>query len=298
VVPGEHLVGALAGLHDLHVAGHLLGQQVERHHVVAHHRLAHGGNGAGQRLEHIGRGDVDRVVLGAETVGHDPGEAELVALLAAEGLEADAERGQTALSGLGQHADDQARVEPAGQQHTDRHVGHHAPIDRQPQGPFDGLDPFLPAPLGRRVCAARGGVPVDRLLPAAVGFEHQHRGRCQLPHAPQQGAGAGHDGVEREVVVQRHRIDLRVDASPGEQPRHGRREAQGPGDLGVVERFDAQPVAAQHGPAAVPLHDAEREHTDEFVDEAGAPVVVCLQHHLAVAGGEEAVAGRFQLGAQ
>ena len=40
VVAGEDLVGALAGLHDLHVLRHLLAQQVEGDAVVAHHRLA------------------------------------------------------------------------------------------------------------------------------------------------------------------------------------------------------------------------------------------------------------------
>jgi hypothetical protein len=68
--------------------------------------------------------------------------------------------------------------------------------------------------------------------------------------------------------------------------------------LGHVQRFDAQPVAAEQHPAAVPLDDREREHALEAVDEAVTPVVVGLGKHLGVAVREEAVAVAGQLTAQ
>ena len=62
------------------------------------------------------------------------------------------------------------------------------------------------------------------------------------------------------------------------------------GALGQVQRLDAQPVAAEQHPAAVPLDDREREHAVQAVDESVAPVVVGLQQHLGVAVREEPVA--------
>ncbi len=55
VVAGEDLVGALPRLHHLDVLADLLGQQVERHAVVAHHRLAHRPDGATRATAACGR---------------------------------------------------------------------------------------------------------------------------------------------------------------------------------------------------------------------------------------------------
>ena len=68
--------------------------------------------------------------------------------------------------------------------------------------------------------------------------------------------------------------------------------------LGDVERFDAEPVASEQNPSAVALDDREREHSEQPVDEAVAPVVVGLEQHLGVAVGEEPVAVLGQLAAQ
>ena len=68
--------------------------------------------------------------------------------------------------------------------------------------------------------------------------------------------------------------------------------------LGDVQRLDAEPVAAEQHPAAVPLDDRECEHPEEPVDEAVTPVVVGLQQHLGVAGREEPVAVLGQFAAQ
>ena len=62
------------------------------------------------------------------------------------------------------------------------------------------------------------------------------------------------------------------------------------GVLGEIQRFDAEAVAAEQHPPAVALDDREGEHALEVVDEPVAPVVVALEQHLGVAGGEEAVA--------
>ena len=89
--------------------------------------------------------DADLVVVGAEVAGDDVGVLELVALLAARGLEADGEGLQAVLSRLGEQADDQAGVQPAGQQAADGDVGDEAPLDR---GAQRGEDRLLPVALG------------------------------------------------------------------------------------------------------------------------------------------------------
>ena len=113
VVSRKDLVGALAGLHDLDVLGHLLGQQVERDAVVADHRLAHGADRAVEGGEHALGADADLMVVGVEPLGDEVGVLELVALDPADGLEADRERRQTVLTRLGEQPDDQAGIHAA-----------------------------------------------------------------------------------------------------------------------------------------------------------------------------------------
>ncbi len=73
------------------------------------------------------------MVVGAEMAGNDVGVGELVAGLAADRLEADRERRQPVLALLRQQPHDQARVQPARQQHPDLDVGHEAPAYRDSQ---------------------------------------------------------------------------------------------------------------------------------------------------------------------
>ncbi len=129
-VTGEYLVRTLPGLHDLQVAGDLLRQQVEGDAVVADHRLAHRVDGRLDRGQQPVTGDPNLVMVGAEMVRNDVGVRELVTGLAAGRLEADTERREIALPGLGQQGHDEAGVKPPGQEHTDADVGDHAPAHR------------------------------------------------------------------------------------------------------------------------------------------------------------------------
>ena len=133
MVAGEHLVGALPGLHHLDVLGHFLAEQIEGDAVVADHRLAHGADRTVERGQHAVGADADLMVVGAETLGDDVGVLELVARHAAHRLEADGERLQSVLAGFGEQPDDQAGVDSAGQQTPDGHVGDQAALDGQPQ---------------------------------------------------------------------------------------------------------------------------------------------------------------------
>ena len=133
MVAGEHLVGALPRLHHLDVLGDFLAEQVEGDAVVADHRLAHRADRPVEGGQHPVGSDADLVMIGVEALGHDVGVLEFVALDAAGRLEADGERRQSVLAGLGEQADDQAGVHPAGQQAADRHVGDESTLDRGAQ---------------------------------------------------------------------------------------------------------------------------------------------------------------------
>ena len=114
----------------------------------------------------------------------------------------------------------------------------------------------------------------------------------------QDGARRRHHGVERQVVVERHRVERGVDAARGQQRRQARGEAQLARRLGVVQRLDAQPVARQDHAPAVALVQREGEHALQALRRARAPGVPGLEHHLGVAFGKEAVAQRLELAPQ
>jgi hypothetical protein len=101
-----------------------------------------------------------------------------------------------------------------------------------------------------------------------------------------------------QVVVQRDRIELGIDAAAGQQRRQGRGEAQRIRGLGQIQRLDPEPVADQQQPARAVLVDREREHPGKAPHAVTAPLVVGLEDHLGVAGGEEAVPVAFELAAQ
>ncbi len=99
-------------------------------------------------------------------------------------------------------------------------------------------------------------------------------------------------------MVERRRVDRGVHPARRKQRRQGGCEAQPARDRRVIQRLDAQAVAAEQHAAAVALPDREREHAVETADEVLAPGVVGLEQHLGVAVGVEAVALGLELAAQ
>ena len=217
MIAGEDLVGALPGLHDLDVFGHLLGQQVEGDAVVADHRLAHRADRAVQRGQHAVGADPDLVVVGVEAFGDDVGVAELVARDTADGLETDGERRQPVLARLGEQADDQAGVDAARQQAANRDVGDQATFDREAQRRENRVLPILFGPVGAVVVPGEVRRPVRRGRSTPVGFDGDERCRRHLGNPAQDRVRRRHDGVERQVVVQRNLVDAGVDAAAGKQ---------------------------------------------------------------------------------
>ncbi len=69
VVAGEHLVGALPGLHHADRLADPLAEQVEGDDVVADHRLGHRADRVPERAGQLVGADPDPVVVGAEPLG-------------------------------------------------------------------------------------------------------------------------------------------------------------------------------------------------------------------------------------
>ena len=197
-------------------------------------------------------------MVGGELGGDHVRVAKLVALALADVVEADAERRQLFLSRVGQQRDDQARVQAAGQQHSDRDVGHHPALDRGPGRLEDRLVPVLLGVTGVSLLAAEVRLPVAPLVALAVLGDEQRRRRGELADALQDRVRRRHDGMPAEVVVQRDRVELGVDAATGQQRRQRRGEPQRPVDVGQIQRFDPEPVTGEQQP---PLTRARRSRT-------------------------------------
>ena len=157
---------------------------------------------------------------------------------------------------------------------------------------------------GVGLVALVGRGPVAGVGGGAVALVHAHRGRGQLADPAQDGQRRRDDRVPGEVVVQRDRVDARVDPAAREQGRHRRgepdvlRAGAAAGGGRHVQRLDAEPVAGHDGAAGVPLADDAGEHAEQPLDPPRAPLRVAAHDDLGVAGGEEPVAEALELGAE
>ena len=150
-----------------------LAEQIEGDTVVADHRFAHRADRAVQSGQHPIGPDPDLVVIGLEALGHDVGVLELVAFDVAGRLEADRERRQPVLPGLGEQADDQAGVDATGKQAADGHVGDQSALDRGPQRGQHGVFPVAFGPVGAVLVPGEVGRPVGGGDATPVGFDRQ-----------------------------------------------------------------------------------------------------------------------------
>ncbi|MCY1528253.1 hypothetical protein D9M68_633530 [compost metagenome] len=104
--------------------------------------------------------------------------------------------------------------------------------------------------------------------------------------------------MEVQVVVERVRVQRRIDVAALEQRRQTGGEAQALAGLRQVQRLDAEPVAGDEQAPPVAFPDGEGEHSIESGQQLRAPGVVSLQQHFRIAVGKEAVTQSFQLLAQ
>jgi hypothetical protein len=289
----EDLVGALAGEGDLVLGSDGSAEQVEGRRVVRAHRLGHRVDGVVDGTGELRIRHPDAVVIGRVGFGHRVGPGELVALVPAPRLEADAVGGHAVPALLGEQGDEEARVETSREQHRDGHVSREAAAHRAAQGVVHELDPVAGAEPGVHRTALVVGLPVAPVGHPPGPVDHAHRRRRELPHPRQHRVLARNDRVPAEVVVEARRVDGGVDAAAREEGRQGRRETQPAGLGGEVERFDAEPVTGQHHAAAGRIDDHEGEHADEVVDDPLAPAAVPLEDHLGVAQRPEALGGEL-----
>lgn len=251
-----------------------------------------------QRVEEPAAFDEDSVMAGRERLGDDVGVAELVALFAVDRLESHRKGRQVLNAGLGDKAGDETRIEPAGQQHPNRHVGNQPSPDRLAQPVKHHRAPFLARTGFVLGGAIEGEIPVAGFCLPAVRLDDHQRRRRQLANLGKNGMRGRNHGMERHVVMQRDRIDLCRDAAAGEERRQGGGEAHAAPPNRIVERLDAKTVAAQDEAAGLPFTQGKGEHAVEPSHRPGAPGMPCLQDDLGIAVGEEAISLRRQLVAQ
>ena len=139
------------------------------------------------------------------------------------------------LPGLGQQRDDEARVDAAGQQHADRHVGDHAPLDRGAQRVEQGVLPVASLTSRARVgVAGERRVPVRRVgrcVPSGSTTRTVAGGSLRTPVRIVR--GARDDRVEAHVVAPARSRSIEVSTPPPASSAGRRRgEAQPVGGAG------------------------------------------------------------------
>ena len=185
---------------------------------------------------------------------------------------------------------ERARVDAAGEERAERHVGHHLAHDRLLQALAQRFDRVAIAPRSER---HRRGVPIALHLHASVA-PGQIAGRRQLPHVLQDGPGCD-DVFVGEELVERLGIELARDFGPDEQRLHFRRQPQALGSLAPVERLLAGAVAGRHERPGAPVPQRKREHPAKARKQVHAPLLVAVDQDLDVRARSELVAERLEL---
>ena len=290
VVAGEALVRALAGQADGDVLTGLLAEQVERHRAQVGHGLVQVVEG----LLHVGgleRVQAQHPVVGLAVVGDDLGVVELgeglVLVADGEGLERAAD--------VPPHERHQAaRVEPAGEEDTQRHVRDQVAFDRRVQVRSQLLHRLPEA--GHGCGRAEAQIPVAGDLCPAVFPDEQVAGG-QLADAGEHGLRRRHE-LEAEVVVQGLMVDPPLHARVLEDGLDLRAEHQPAVLLRVVERLDADAVAGEQQPLARGVVQGEAEHAAQVVDHVDPVLLVAVQDHLGIGVAAEPVPPGFEQGPQ
>ena len=224
-------------------------------------------------------------MLRAVALGHEPRVGQLVE---APLLEADRKRAQRLRRLLGGERGQHGRVDPAREQHADRHVGDEVGAHGVAHAGAQLLDELrlvLVAHLGRRN-RGRPRVP-DEGAPSVLPGEDVPG--LELPHVAED-RQRRRDGVEGEEGLERVEVDLsaRQRAQLG-----GERELVA--GLAVVERLDPVAVAREDEAVSLGVPEGDREHAAQPVREALPVLLVEMDEHLGVAARREAVPGALEL---
>ena len=209
-------------------------------------------------------------MVGAEAVGDRVGVVELVALLAAGGLEADAERRQIRLARSASSATTRLESMPPD---SSTPTGTSATIRRFTATRRPSSTASCQSPVDQSTCA-RIAVNYGSQYTWSVSgrrLDDPHRGRRQLAYpaagscvapARPNGTSCSDAGVGSIVV-----------STPPPASSAGSVDAKRSRPASAdVERLDAEAVAREDQPPGLVLDDGEGEHAVEMVDAADAPV--------------------------
>ena len=291
-VAGEILVAAVARQRHRHLLSRQLAHAVGRDRRAVGIRLVvQVGEGVDQAVvvlaDHLG------MVAGAVALGHHVGVLRLVEIRV---VEADRAGGDRVAALLRHHRHHRARIDAAGQEGAQRHLGFHLRTHRFLQARGEFLGDFG---LGTR------RVRAERQVPVAL--------RAHLAVAHLQGdavAGAELEGVVVDRVRFRHvavskifldraRIQFARQLGEGHDRLQFRAEhEQAVRQQRIEHRLDADMVARQEQGLLAAVPDAEGEHAAQAAHAVRAPGLVSGQHHLGVRLGAERDAERDQLVAQ
>ncbi|MNP37241.1 hypothetical protein D3C76_1306790 [compost metagenome] len=111
---------------------------------------------------------------------------------------------------------------------------------------------------------AVGQGPPGFLLGAAIRFNAHPARRWQFFDTGQQCARRRNHGVEIQIVIERNRIEDRIDVTALEQRWQCRGKAQALAGARQVQRLDAQAVASNEQALAVAFPNGEGKHAVEF----------------------------------
>ena len=223
-------------------------------------------------------------MVGAVVSGHQPGEAAFVE--SGVPFEAHRERLHRMIRQAGQQPDDHAGVEPAGQEHAQRHVRDQPVTHRAFQQFAQPLRPPVAVALRRVVRSREVVVTVDPdpAVPDPHGVARQ-----QLAHAAIDRPLSG-QVLQPVQLDQRRVVRIVGHGRVAQQDRQLRSEDQAVADVPVEERLDAQAVPGQETLSAPPVVEEEREHPVEPVHHLGAVLFPQVDQDLGVGAGAEPVA--------
>ena len=251
------------------------------------------------QLDRLGVDDL-LVVFGAEAGRDRAREPPLVEPVPV--VEADRERLHRLPDQTCHQRHDRARVDPAAQKRSQRHVRDQPSLDRplelRAHLPRGLVEPELAMAVATAIDAGDVELPVALEPRVPTWRERQHVRGGHALDAGEECVRARHV-PERQVRRQRPLVELARHRRVREHSLDLAREHQRRAVRPVVERLFADPVAAQEEPLAGRVPDREREHAVELLRQRDRVQVLReMGDHLGVAVAGEPVPGAQQLVAQ
>jgi hypothetical protein len=295
IVAGEHLVGALAGQHDLDAGiADEPRQQEHRRRRGAQDRPFGMEDGLGKHARDVVARDEDLAVIAPQIRRHRPLMPGLVVLGV---VEPQREGGELGSLGAQTERGDERAVEAAGEVAADLHVGaQHAQAGGVLEAVTDALDRFVE----RAGEAGRVGRGIVR-APAAAGADDPAAGvsargaRLELLDALEDRARRERR-PEREELIEAGGVEpARQRSIQGEERLDLAREQQPPVVRGDVEGTHAERIAGQCQRSRRRVPQRERPLAVEAAERLVAPLLVGMDDDLGITLRVEAVAVRAQL---